>query len=742
MNSTTTEVAAENLELWISPFGDDTAKGGKETPLRSLRHAHDTLTSIAKRKSGATRVTIYLADGLYRLDAPLVFDSAQFGPGAIDVAFKALPGAAPIISGGIQISGWKLHDARLNIYKASVPANSRARQLFVNGKGATRARTKMSGGNNPAGFLPKPLLPTDPQQSPYVVSGGIAFVTTALNDERWRDPTKWRNPQQIEAVIKTQWKMMRVPLQAVASAPSNDGDCASGTITLQQPAWTNANLFFGFGTEAPGIWSFWQVTYFENALEFLDHPGEWYLDQTTDELFYCPREGEDMSKVDVELPVLETLIEARGTPDQPVANLRFEGITFRCATWLAPNSEQGYVADQSGFHLTGDEHLPNYFGHAQVWSRTPGNLQFHHARDIVLVNNRFENLGAVAVDFGPGCQRCRVERNHFEEISSAAIQLGGVSKEHRNAPAGQQTSDNVIANNRISRTGRDYVDSAAIYIGFARNTLVEHNSIDDVPWAGIAIGWGWGLLDEGMFPGIGAGAASGMWGTFTTPTTASGNKLLRNRITRFLQDRWDGGAIYTNGQQGPSMEEGLLIEGNVAQGKRPGGGGNTFYTDAGSRYILLNNNVSLANPIGHVDLGPPPQAGDPLPYTDFASIANILPYGGEIGGCCTYGDIRYENNYWRAGLIPLEEIAIDAAVAIADAVIPGFSLKPLYSAHGFYDIEAGYMPSNPSGKQPIPQNEKYGNTTFPTNLVYVNNHDLALGKFGVPEEILRNAGPQ
>src|SRR5664279_4438751 len=93
---------------------------------------------------------------------------------------------------------------------------------------------------------------------------------------------------------------------------------------------------------SPGIGSFWQVTYFENAYEFLNEPGEWYVDDHSGDIFYIPRPGENLATADVELPVLEVLVEGIGTADRPVANLTFEGITFAYATWLEPGSGNGY----------------------------------------------------------------------------------------------------------------------------------------------------------------------------------------------------------------------------------------------------------------------------------------------------------------------------------------------------------------------------------------------------------------
>ncbi|MCA1808908.1 MAG: hypothetical protein LC725_05565, partial [Lentisphaerae bacterium] len=81
-------------------------------------------------------------------------------------------------------------------------------------------------------------------------------------------------------------------------------------------------------------------------------------------------------------------------------------------------------------------------------------------------------------------------------------------------------------------------------------------------------------------------------------------------------------------------------------GKRPKAGGNTFYTDGGSRYVTLINNVSFDNPSGEFDFGPPPNLLAPLPYSIIPSLVNGLPYGKDTGGCRTYGDINYIDNYW------------------------------------------------------------------------------------------------
>lgn len=691
--------------FWVSPNGGDASPGTHLAPFRTLERARDAVRAVNERQRREMDIVVYLRGGNYQLEQTLVLDWRDSGQNGHDVVYRAAPGEHPVISGSIRVRNWSLYDTDLGIYRAYV-GQHQSRQLYVNGQRATRAQTEAY----PAGFLPFPIVIGG---SPYLIGGGIAYEITALNPDGWRDPTTWTNVQHIEAVVITQWKMMSVPLESVDRDPLLPG---TGLITLQQPGWTNANVFFESLTNKPGIWSFWQVTRFENAYQFLDTPGEWYLDQAAGWLYYIPRQGEDLATAEVELPLLEVLVEGRGELERPVSNIRFEGLTFSHATWLGPSGSDGYVSDQSGFHLIGPDHQPNFIGHDKNDVRTPGNVRFRFAHQITFRGIIFEHLGGVGLDFDTGSQGNVIKDNLFTDISSAAIQLGGISEfDHHPESQKQITRDNVISNNLIRQVAREYVDAAGIYVGFTRNTLIEHNTIVDVPWSGIAVGWGWGLLDQGSFPGL-LGAVSGEWGIITKPTPNSDNKILNNRIYSFLNVLWDGGAIYTTGQQGTSPANGLLIEGNVASNKRPTGGGNTFYTDGGSRYITLKNNVSFDDPIGVTDFGPPPQPGDPLPYFYIPP----LPYGSDSGGCVTYGDISYVGNYWRQAPHLLDEAINNGIYMLLPN--PPFGFPP-YSDEGFFNV--------------CPYSD--GGVSYPTNLTYSNNH-IIQGEEDVPKRILRAAG--
>jgi GH141 insertion domain/Right handed beta helix region len=580
--------------------------GSQGAPFLTLEHTRDVIRADSART--ACTIVVNVKGGTYRLSAPLVLDSRDSGETNAPVVYQAAAGETPIISGSKQVTNWTLHDPHLNIWQSQVTIDTKSmpRQLYVNEKRATRARTA---------DYPNYYTPT---------TTGFSYRYLFGSDPKF--PPVWNNLQDVEAVTATQWKMMRCPVAEVVN---------STELIMQNPCWNNVSVF-------PEPWNFHLLSWLENAYEFLDEPGEWYLDSSSQILYYIPRNGEDMATAAVELPVLETLIRGEGSASAPVKYVEFRGLTFSYATWLGPSTADGYATDQSGFHLVGPDHKSNIIGHDPDVVRTPGNVSFSYAQNITFEGSSFKHLGAVALDFGTGSQNVLIRNNSFSDISSAGIQLGGVqAQDHHPTSPAELTHDNTISNNLIEYTGQEFYDAAGIYIGFTTRSLVEHNDIQHVPWSGIAIGWGWGLLDPGGFAGL-PHATPYEWGVFTAPSAARGNRIVHNHIQYYLEKLWDGGAIYSTGFQGTSLEDGQFIGWNVAEHKRALAGGNIFYTDGGSRYITLHQNVSLNNPVGYMDFGPCLKGSS---FEILCLLTDILSYGKDLGGCVPYGDLVFEENY-------------------------------------------------------------------------------------------------
>lgn len=721
--------------LWVDTAGDDAADGSENKPFKTLQHARDVVRALQDKNEIDGNIAVYLKSGTHRLKEAVQFGPEDGGRNGRQIIYRNAPGCTNVtISGAVPVTNWQ-NSPFPGVWVAQLGKGLKTRQLYVNGMRATRAQSNDTNAY-PLGFRPSWHTYVSNTNSSDTLSrnGGIEFIPNILNNLGWFDPALWTNVEDIEAVVITQWKMMRVPLASVSAQKTKSvflKNTNVGLIRLQEPGWTNANVFRNNGdTAKPGIWSFWEITRFENALQFLDQPGEWYYDKQTGLLYYKPQPGQTMQNTAAEFPVLEQLVNLTGSPGSPVSNLRFEGFTFTGATWNNPSTGEGYVADQSGFFLAGHKNETNVIGHVKKLARTPGNISLSYTNNIVFRNNTFEHLGAVGIDLVTGCKSTHILWNNFSDISSAAVQLGGVNETDAHpADTADLVSCNSITDNAIYKTGRDYVDAAGIMIGFTNNTDVSYNIISEVPWAGVAIGWGWGLYDpyvtaqgdSSTFPGV-PGGTPGMWGIYKNASSNHRNKISHNLISKFVQQTWDAGAVYTTGHQGTSFDDGLLIEGNIAFDKFPRGGSNIFYTDGGSRFITVRGNISYNNPQGSVYFGVLPSLADPLNYSEFPiSVADLFPYGSEIGGCVTYGDIRYEGNYWQ-NLWSYEK------------------LTEYLELHFYLDTALTHWPKNPVYYDPC----HLGNgldSKYPVNLTLQNNTIIKTLN-DVPEELTAKAGPR
>ena len=597
--------AKGSITYWVSPTGSDTTGDGTESaPFLTIGRAQ--LAVRQNKLRGKKTIKVNIEPGTYTLTAPLTFGPSDSGSKKAKVIYQAAPGAnAPVvISGGVLLSSFTCSIVGLlNFCTASVPglpAGEMPREFYVDGQRTIRSRSNVG-------------LPVNPNFAP--VANGYQQTTGS--------PLTFSRPQLMEAVTASQWKMMRCPVETQSG----------NTLVMQNPCWENANTY-------PLPWNFYLLNWLENAPEFLTAPNMWFLDPDSQVLTYVNPTLSPPQRAYV--PVLETLVSLQGSAGNPVSNITFQDLQFSYATWLEPNSNDGYASDQSGNYLKGTGYHPNTIGHQQVTYKTHGNVSLQYASNITFNFDKFIHLGGTALDLDTGSQNNTISNNIFTDISSAAIQVGGFTPQDQRPDALQVTSRNLISNNDISFTGQEYYDSAGIFAGFTTGTVITHNTVSNTPWSAVAIGWGWGLLDSPSSPGVPT-AVPGMWGNYSTPTIQGSNQITSNKFQNFAQQLWDVGAIYTNGSQGTDYAHGLMIKLNVAQNKRPAAGSNIYYTDGGSQYVTLEQNVSLNDPVGTVDYGP---CGYPSSFPVFCATTGLLPYGSDVGGCLPVGNLQYIGNYF------------------------------------------------------------------------------------------------
>jgi parallel beta helix pectate lyase-like protein/glycosyl hydrolase family 141 len=538
-------VPAQSRTFYVSPQGLDRNPGSETQPFQTVERAQRAVRELNRQMSGD--ITILLRGGTYWLDRALQFNSLDSGMNGYKVVYKKMPGERPVLSGGRKIVGWQRDEG--NRWKAVVDVPN-FRQLYINGVRGIRAR----GGELPGA--------TFEGLDGYFTSNGAM--------------AKWKNPSDLELVYDIQWQ--RVYCKVVSVEPKGSGS----VVSMLQPFFLMARLKEGKQIQLP--------SFVENAFELLDEPGEWYLDRPTKVLYYVPRPGEDMNQAEVIVPAVEKLMDVRGTVDQPVHDIQFQGLSFADASWLQP-SEIGHIDLQANFTVsqhnltlrTGDKRygpgpalLANPYGEAV---KSPSAVVLHAAKAIRFERCEFTRLGSGGIDIEHGSQGNQISGCLFHDISGSAIQIGDVI-DHHPKDLRAILENNRVVNNFIHHVAVDYKAGVGVFVGYTAATLIAHNEIAHLPYSGISVGWGWGETDAG-------GGAYWQSSFYDTPTPSRNNRIESNHIHHVMLETWDGAAIYTLGNMPGSIIRGNHIHDNVGW---PGG----IYLDEGSGYIEVTGNLVYA----------------------------------------------------------------------------------------------------------------------------------------------------
>ncbi len=568
----TPAVAAGANAVYVSPTGVDTNPGTQAQPVQSLQRAQQLVRGM--NQAMTSDVTVFLEDGYYRLARPLTLDASDSGTGGHNVVWTADSGARPVVAGSTRLTGWS-PVGTTGIWAAQGPAGVRTRQLYVDG-----ARAERAGGSSPVGLT---RTTTGYTASSALMAG-------------WRDPSG-QMPPEIEFVYPRGlgvWTEPRCPL----------GSMSGTRITMAQPCWDNSTKR-GTNHVGPGNLSRGPARV-ENAFQLLTRPGQWYLDTASGKFYYMPRPGQDMSTVDVEAPVLESLVTGGGTAGSPLHNVVFNGIQFSYATWMGASSSSGFSEVQANYLNQGSS--PTAGNARYIWFQTPANVSLTFDQNVQFTNDAFIHLGGAGLGLGNGSQSDVVKGNVVTDTSGSGIQLGNVDQP--GATGSVQTLNNVIQDNYVHHTVAEYHGGIGVDVGYAAGTLLDHNQIDDLPYSGVSMGWG-GWNDKVRRPGI--------------ANFSRGNVVSNNLIFNIVTVLSDGAAVYSNGPTGSSFATGEKITGNVLHDQPAFA--HVINTDNGTDWMTVTGNAIWNTGKGDNSWG--------YCHTDY--------YPGEGGG------LDHENvsgNYW------------------------------------------------------------------------------------------------
>jgi hypothetical protein len=558
--------AATATTLYVSPTGSGSSCTAA-APC-SLTQAKASVEAANDNMSGD--IVVQLADGTYRLSAPLVLGAADSGSNGHTVVWQAAPDAHPVLSGGQQVTGWSLHDSANNIYAAPVPAGTDSRQLFVDGALAPRAAIPIS------------------RNDVRITGSGMTIVNSALN---YLASLPQQNRMELES--QNSFTDRYAPVQSISGS----------TITMQQPAWNNNN--WGYDTLAsPFAGGSLQL---ENSYSFLKSAGQWYLDPQAGQLYYKAPSGWSPASHDVELPRLTSLVQIGGTYASPAHDIAFEGVAFAHTTWLGPSTSSGYADQQSGAFLAGSFAQPSDFltscqsgcrlfeAARNSWSQVPAAVQVSAARSVRFTGDTFAHLGQVALGIGNdadahasgvglGASGVTVSGSTFTDDSGAGIVVGGVRPDahHPSNPA-MVNQDITLQDNRISDVAKDYKDMAGILSTYVTHAVITHNEVSNLAYDGIDVGWGWGANDAGGSQDYRNRGLYDYQPVYSTATTLKNTVVSYNKVHGTKKVFHDGGSIYNlSANPGATIDHNYIYDNQHTVG---------LYLDEGSRYVTLGSNV-------------------------------------------------------------------------------------------------------------------------------------------------------
>ncbi|QIL40302.1 PDZ domain-containing protein [Pedobacter sp. HDW13] len=429
--------------LFVSPAGNNKNLGTARQPIKTLEYA---IESALKQKG--KDVVIELASGVYSPQKTITISGASYHLKSLNIT--AAKGAKVTISASAKNKLiWKSY--KDNIYSAQIDFETAPDQLFMNGEN-----------------LPMARYPNyDPQARVFKGTAADAIAPARVKT--------WANPENgyIHALHAGEWGGFHYQI----TGKSKTGELNyEGGWQNNRPAKMHAKYRF-----------------VENIFEELDAPGEWFYNRKSKTLFLIPPTGTDINQANFTFSRLTDLIHIKGDLKSPVKNISINGIDF---------------TETARSFMLGKEPLLR-----SDWTIYRGGaILLEGTENISIRNCNFYNLGGNAVFLSKYNKNDKISNNHIYNIGASALAFVGdpdavrspafryeqfIPWDKMDFEAGPK-SDNFpqhceAINNLINNIGTIEKQSAGVEISMSQNILVSHNTIYEVPRAGINVSEGtWG----------------------------------------------------------------------------------------------------------------------------------------------------------------------------------------------------------------------------------------------------------
>lgn len=428
---------------FVAPNGNDKNIGSLNAPFKSIHVAQE------KARGQKGEISIYLRGGEYHLAKTLIFTTLD-GNADKRLNLSSYPGEHAIISGSIQLKlQWQPY--KNEIMKAKAPLQIPIDMLSVNGKIRHMARY------------------------PNFDSTAVRFNGTSADATSAERVKTWKNPSGgfLHAMHVSDWGDFHYRIT---------GKDENGILKMEG-GWQN-NRPYGLSVDNRMV---------ENIFEELDAPGEWFYNSKETILYYYPLPNEEINKSVFEVAQLKHLVEFRGTEKEPVRNITIKNIEFTqtARTFMEkyePLLRSDWTIYRGGaivFEGTescnlNDCYLHNLGGNAVLFS--------NYNRNSGISGSHITQIGASAICFVGDTNAVRSPNFNYHSFTPLEKMDREFGPKTNNYPANCLVYDNLI-----HTIGLFEKQVTGVELSMCKSITVSHNSIYDVPRAGINVSEGtWG----------------------------------------------------------------------------------------------------------------------------------------------------------------------------------------------------------------------------------------------------------
>lgn len=472
-------------------------------------------------------IAVRLTADTYSLSSPLRIDS-----GVSDVTIEPAGDKRVTILGGVEITGfdWDTYNG-VKCLSAPLP------DVCKNEKGECNFTDLYVNGSR-ASFTRYPaegyLYPEDVENHEGQLFSGSGWFIAEDGDIK-----DFRNIDRVQISFCHYWIDEHTPIESY--------DPETRRVTFKYRS--RFNIAGGKNTSS-GL-----EYYMENVAEMFANPNEWYADEG--KVYYIPRdESVTPETIRAFAPTLSKLVDVKGSPDKKVHGIRFRGIDFAVTRGEYGSLGNGNVTSNGSDTIY-------YASDAQAVSNADGSITFKYAANCSLESCTLKNFGVHGIVIDLGCSNIRVDSCDLYDGGAGGVKIigGGVS-----SPESEHTHDNVVDNCTILHCGKRYFAACGVLLIHTYNNTVSHNEIGHLYYTGVSVGWVWGYA----------------------PNMSRDNLVTKNHIHHLGGGMLsDMGGVYLLG-----LQPGTVVSNNIIHDvKSKHYGGWALYTDEGSSYMTLENNI-------------------------------------------------------------------------------------------------------------------------------------------------------